>query len=317
MDAPDGAAFLPKLHHAMGQFLAHWREPMIRTVEWCRTGVRLGQRVEDAEFTGYCHMGWAKASLEAGEPLKGVRKTCMEALETIRASGQRGTEVMHRPTVEAVNALMGLSPLPPDLSLDERTSKAGVELSNAQNGFRLLDKARLLCFFRRSGGLTLGDDLLRITTLGLPATFYFSIAHYFAGLGWLLEARSAPGKWTRFRALARAFRVRRTLRRWGGSCPQNFEHRSLLVEAEWLRSLGRRARALRRYEEAIAAAHEYGFIQDAALANELAAELQVENSNESGARPHLLAALEGYRAWGAEAKVKDVQTRHSRLLSSP
>jgi hypothetical protein len=317
IDAPDGAAFLPKLHHAMGQFLAHWREPMTRTVEWCRTGVMLGQRVEDAEFTGYCHMGWAKASLEAGEPLKSVRKTCLDALETIRASGQRGTEVMHRPTVEAVDVLMGLCPLPTALTLDERTSRAGAELSNAQNGFRLLDKGRLLCFFRRSGGLTLGDDLLRITTLGLPATFYFSIAHYFAALGWLLESRSAPSRWTRFRALTRVFRVRRTLRKWGRSCPQNFEHRFLLVEAEWLRSLGRRTRALRKYEEAIAAAHEYGFVQDAALSNELAAELQIENSNPGGARPHLLEALEGYRAWGAFAKVKDLQTRYARLLASP
>lgn len=317
MDAPDGAAFLPKLHHAMGQFLAHWREPMSRSVEWCRTGLIVGQRVEDSEFTGYCHMGWAKASLEAGEPLKNVRRTALLALESIRASGQRGTEVMHRPTLEAVEALMALTPLPEAVTLDDQISNASAGLSNAQNGFRLLDKARLLCLFRRPGGLSLGHDVIKVTTVGLPATFYSSIAHYFAGLGWLLESRnSARSLWFRFRALLHAFLVRRTLRRWAASCPQNFEHRSLLVEAEWLRSTFRRKRAVRRYEEAVAAANEYGYVPDAALASELAAELQLEAGNLEGARPHLEAALAGYARWNADAKVNDLRARYHDLLSA-
>ena len=310
MDAPDGAAFLPKLHHAMGQFLAHWREPMTRSVEWCRSGVILGERVEDAEFTGYCHMGWAKASLEAGQPLKDVRKTCLDALDTIRAAGQRGTEVMHQPTVQAVDVLMGRSPFP------ETRDDVFRSLSNAQNGFRLLDQARLLCFFRKAAPLSLGDDLLRVTEVGLPATFYFSIARYFAALGWLLAIR-APGTSLRSKVtgLLRVFRIRWTLSRWGRSCPQNFEHRALLVEAEWLRTLGRSGRAVRKYEEAVAAAKEYGFIQDAALASELLAELLVGSSNEAAARPHLMASLDAYGAWGADAKVRDLQSRYASLLA--
>ncbi|MBX7184111.1 MAG: protein kinase [Vicinamibacteria bacterium] len=313
MDAPDGAAFLPKIHHAMGQFLSHWRDPMTRSVEWCRTGVIMGERVEDAEFTGYCHMGWAKASLDAGTPLPEVRKTCLDALETIRAAGQRGTEVMHRPTLEAVETLMGLAPLSDDVARDDHADAA---LSNAQNGFRLLDKTRVLCFFRRNAALSLGDDVVRVTTVGLPATFYFSIAHYFAALGWLLAVRApGAGLGVKLAGLLRAWRIRWTLARWARSCPQNFEHRFLLVEAEWLRTLGRRRRAIRRYEEAVAAAREYGFIQDAALASELMAEAYLEMRNERDAIPHLVSALSGYAAWGADAKVRDLKTRYARLLA--
>ena len=93
MGAPDGAAFLPKLHHAMGQFVSHWREPIARSAEWCREGYTLGRRVEDAEFAGYCHMGWAKARLEMGDPLAEVRATALDALETVarvRADRHRG-----------------------------------------------------------------------------------------------------------------------------------------------------------------------------------------------------------------------------------
>jgi histidine kinase len=311
MDAPESAAFLPKIHHAMGQFLTHWWEPMTRSAEWCRTGVIFGERVEDREFTGYCHMGWAKASLEAGTPLGEVNKTCVDALENIRASNQRGTEVMHRPTLEAVETLIGSRPLPEASGEDD-----GRTLSNAQNGFRLLDHARLLCFFRKRADHSLGDDLLRVTTIGLPATFYFSIAHYFAALGWLLNVRAPEsGLITKVSGLLRVIRVRFTIDAWARRCPWNFEHRSLLVRAEWLRTTGRRARAIRRYEEAAAAAREHGFVQDAALASELLGEVLLEAGDEAAGRVHLLAARAGYRAWGAQAKVKDLETRYSRLLA--
>ncbi|MBK9061594.1 MAG: protein kinase [Acidobacteria bacterium] len=312
MGAPDGAAFLPKLHHAMGQFVSHWREPIARSAQWCREGYTLGRRVEDAEFAGYCHMGWAKARLETGEPLSEVRQTALDALETIRASGQIGTEVMHRTTIEAVDALMGLAPLPA-AGADDAARAA--ELSNTQNAFRLLDRARLLGFFRRSGGPALGRELLKVSEIGLPATFFLSIAHYFACLGWLLEARRG-GAFTKLACLVRVRLARGRIRKWARACPHNFEHRSLLVDAEWLRTTGRSGRSLRKYEEAIAAAIDHGFFQDAGLAHELAAEMLVDSGRSRAARTHVLAALERYGAWGADAKVLDLQARYAPLLGA-
>ena len=309
-DAPDGAAFLPKLHHAMGQFVSHWKEPIARSIDWCREGYALGRRVEDAEFAGYCHMGWAKARLEAGDPLSEVRTTALDALETIRASGQIGTEVMHKTTLEAVDALMGLAEVPAG---GDGLPAAG--LSNTQDGFRLLDRARVLCFFRRSGGPALGRDLLKVSEIGLPATFFLSIAHYFACLGWMLEARRG-GAFTKLACLARVRLARGRIRKWARMCPHNFEHRSLLVDAEWLRTTGRRGRSLRKYEQAIAAAVDHGFGPDAGLAHELLAEMLVEGGDVRAARTHVRAALAAYRAWGADAKVADVEARHARVLEA-
>ena len=310
MGAPDGAAFLPKLHHAMGQFVSHWREPLERSAEWCREGYALGRRVEDAEFAGYCHMGWAKARFEAGEPLSAVRATALDALGTIRASGQIGTEVMHRTTIEAVDALMGLAPVPSGGARDGLDASG---LSNTQNAFRLLDRARLLCFFRRSGGPALGRELLKVSEIGLPATFFLSIAHYFACLGWLLEARRS-GPLTKLACLARVRLARGRIRKWARLCPHNFEHRALLLDAEWLRATGRPDRSLRAYEEAIAAAVDHGFVQDAGLAHELLAEMLVDRGDARAARSHVLAAIGKYRAWGADAKVADVGARYARVL---
>ncbi|MGE0452136.1 MAG: AAA family ATPase [Vicinamibacteria bacterium] len=315
MDAPDGAAFVPKLHHAMGQFLSHWSEPISRTVEWCRSGFTQGERVEDAEFAGYCHMGWAKASLEAGEPLAEVHAICKAALATIQASGQRGTELMHLPSLQAVENLLGLAPHRARLAGphydDDARVRAG--LSKAQNGFRLLEKARLACLFRQSTGLALGDDLVQATKIGLPATFYMSIGRYFACLVWLRECHAGASWLQRTRALARVALARRTLRRWALRCPESFDHRYLLVEAERLRALRKAEQAAAAYHHAIAAAKRGGFLQDAALAEELAAEHHLSQGDSVPAQAHLRAALAGYRQWGASAKVEDLLARYPGL----
>ena len=59
----------------------------------------------------------------------------------------------------------------------------------------------------------------------------------------------------------------------------------------------------------------HGFVQDAALASELMAEVQLEAGNERGALTHLLAAHAGYRAWGALAKIKDLERRYPKLVA--
>jgi hypothetical protein len=106
------------------------------------------------------------------------------------------------------------------------------------------------------------------------------------------------------------------MRKWARLCPHNFEHRLLLLDAEWLRTTGRAGRSLRKYEEAIAAAIDHGFLQDAALAHELAAEMLVDRGESRAAKTHLRAALEKYRAWGADAKVLDLQARYAALLGA-
>ena len=58
---------------------------------------------------------------------------------------------------------------------------------------------------------------------------------------------------------------------WAQNCPENFENRAALVDAEIARVEGRELDAERLYEGAIHSARENGFVHNEALANELAA----------------------------------------------
>ena len=62
----------------------------------------------------------------------------------------------------------------------------------------------------------------------------------------------------------------RKMKKWADSCGDNFLHKYLLVRAEMLRVLGRKREAETLYDEAIASAQQNGYVQNQAIACELA-----------------------------------------------
>ena len=106
----------------------------------------------------------------------------------------------------------------------------------------------------------------------------------------------------------------RQMRKWAESCPANYLHKYLLLEAEMARCSGNDLEAMDRYDKSIASAREYGFTQNEALGNELAARFWLEKGKERFARLYLTEARYAYRLWGAIAKVRDLEEKYPQLL---
>ncbi|NET07365.1 MAG: AAA family ATPase [Symploca sp. SIO2B6] len=102
---------------------------------------------------------------------------------------------------------------------------------------------------------------------------------------------------------------------WADHCPMNFQHKYELVEAEKARVLGETLMAMEYYDCAIRGAKEQGYIQEEALAYERAAEFYLSLGREEIATTYMIKAYYGYLAWGALAKVKDLESRYPQLLS--
>ena len=105
------------------------------------------------------------------------------------------------------------------------------------------------------------------------------------------------------------------LKRFADSCPENFLHKYLLVEAERARVAGRRAEAIEFYDLAIAGAQENGYIQEEALANELVAQFYLDWGKEKFATLHMTDAYYCYARWGAKAKTNQLKEKYPQLLS--
>jgi predicted ATPase len=89
-----------------------------------------------------------------------------------------------------------------------------------------------------------------------------------------------------------------SFQRWAESCPATFAHKHALVSAEWARLEGRDIEAMRLYERAIGEAAERGFLQDRALAGELAARFYRLRGLDKVADTYLDEARECYVRWG-------------------
>ncbi|MDM8531381.1 AAA family ATPase [Anaerolineales bacterium HSG25] len=93
------------------------------------------------------------------------------------------------------------------------------------------------------------------------------------------------------------------MRLWATNSPDNFQHKYLLVSAEMARLRGHSLKAINLYDEAIESAREHGFIQNEALANELAGKFWVSRNKADFARLYLTKAYYGYELWGATRKL--------------
>ena len=95
---------------------------------------------------------------------------------------------------------------------------------------------------------------------------------------------------------------------WSASCPENFRHKHLLVAAELAAVAGRMLEAAELYEQAVEAAGRAGFQQDEALAADLAARFHRAQGRKRFAAHYLELALQGYTRWGAEARVRALES---------
>ncbi|MEM6426781.1 MAG: serine/threonine-protein kinase PknK, partial [Cyanobacteria bacterium P01_D01_bin.128] len=104
------------------------------------------------------------------------------------------------------------------------------------------------------------------------------------------------------------------LEQWANQNPDNFAHKYKLVSAEQHRVSGDRLTALDLYDCAIATARSNQYLQDEALANELAAKFYLDWGKEKVAAGYMQEAYYCYSRWGAKAKVMDLEARYPELL---
>jgi predicted ATPase/signal transduction histidine kinase len=103
------------------------------------------------------------------------------------------------------------------------------------------------------------------------------------------------------------------LEEWAKSCSQTFCDRFHLAAAEVARLEGRLLDAEQFYEEAIHASRRSGFVQNEALAAELAARFYAARGLSRIANIYLQDARYGYLRWGAEGKVRQLDESYPQL----
>jgi predicted ATPase/signal transduction histidine kinase/CheY-like chemotaxis protein len=145
-----------------------------------------------------------------------------------------------------------------------------------------------------------------------PSFFEVAEYHFYAALARAAhcDAIGAEQRPPHLEALAAHHRQ---LEIWAHHCPENFGTRTALVGAEIARIQGRYLDAEHLYEESIRLAREHGFIQNEAIAAELAARFYAVRRLQTISRAYLRDARHCYLLWGADGKVRQLNESYPHL----
>ncbi|MBF0102232.1 MAG: AAA family ATPase [Desulfobacterales bacterium] len=111
------------------------------------------------------------------------------------------------------------------------------------------------------------------------------------------------------------YTCQRKLKIWAENCPENTMHKYLLVSAEIARIKGRFPEAIDLYDQAIQSAKINGFIQNEAIANELAAKFYLQRNRSKIAKIYMHEARHCYLHWGNLAKVQFLEEQYPELFA--
>jgi histidine kinase len=104
------------------------------------------------------------------------------------------------------------------------------------------------------------------------------------------------------------------LKKWSEYCPDNFEPKYFLLQAELARITGDTGATATLYEKAIKSADKYLYINFKALANELAGRYHAGSGNVIIAKTYLDNARQAYLQWGAIGKVRHIEKEFGDLV---
>ena len=301
-----GNVILPMARH-----LRAGREPM-------RRGLDAARNTGDLICEGYCYTHMITNLLVAGDPLPDLQCEA-EASLTFAKKAHFGFAIDVSATqLGLIRTLRGLT-LAFGSFNDGQFDESRIEQHFLENPDLVIAHCwywirKLQARFFAGDHAAAADASLRAQRLMWSAASYLEEAeyHFYSALSLAACCGPAPGPAARNILEAMAAHERQ-LRLRAQTCPENFGNRVALVSAEIARLEGREVDAMHLYEEAIRSARTNGFVHNEALAGELAACFYAARGFEKIARVYLQDARQGYRRWGAEGKVRQLDAMHPYL----
>jgi PAS domain S-box-containing protein len=300
--------FKARIYLCFGAVVNPWTRHMLAGRPLIRSALEAASKSGDVTFRCYCYNNLLTNFLACGEPLSEVEREALNGLEHARKIGFGHIIDFITVQLQLVRTLRGLTQDLAsfnDAEFDENRFEHHL-------GWYWIRKLQA-CVYAKDYSSAL-KAAARAQELLWTFRLFFEQAeyHFYAALAKAAycDALSADQRAPHLEALAAHHRQ---LKLWAENCPENFETRAALVGAEIARIEGRELDAERLYEQAIRSAQANGFVNNEALANELAARFYAARGFEKIAHAYLQDARYCYLRWGATGKVRQLDQLHPRL----
>jgi len=289
----------------------HFRKIIPIQVDVYQNGVETG----DFEFAGYAACNVCCYSFLAGEELTQLEQKTATYSKAIRQIRRENPSNWIAVLWQTILNLLGRSENPTRLigsvyDEEQALSRAIAVKDGTEIPYLYLNKI-ILCYLFGEYHQAAQTAVLARQPLEEITEPIFHFYDSLVLLSLLVEASSSEEEaW-----LSCVSTNQENVQKWADYAPMNYLHKFHLVEAEKARVLGQFLEAEEFYEQAIAGAAENEFIQEEALAYELAAKHYLGRGRDKIAQTYMKEAHYCYDRWGATAKVKDLETRYPQFFS--
>jgi predicted ATPase/serine phosphatase RsbU (regulator of sigma subunit) len=303
--------------------IQHWKKPLRESLKPFLDAYQIALDLGNLEEVSYSAIDYVCYSYFSGVELNHMEQQIVTYHEVFlqfkQATHLTWSGITHQMVLNLLGKIPESTTLPCRLMGTAYNEESQLPvLIQANDGFSIyyiyLNKLTLCYLFheyqKASENATLAKQYLPYTA----TTFLMSLFYFYDSLIQLAiypdtqESEQQP-------LLEKVVANQEKMQNWAKHAPMNFQHQFDLVEAERLRVLGENVEAMDFYDRAIAGAKENEYLQEEALANEVAARFYLGWGKEQIAQVYLTNAYYGYARWGAKAKVDDLEKRYPELLA--
>ncbi|MBD2067787.1 AAA family ATPase [Leptolyngbya sp. FACHB-671] len=302
----------------VNQCINPWKKHIGESLKLLLEGYQSGLETGDLEYAAYCAHAYCLQFFILGKELVEVEREMTTYSEAIRQIRQETVLAWNRVWQQAVLNLMGYSANPCCLIGESYNEEIGLPQHKAANDrssiFIVYFNKLFLCYLLYKYSQAVENSIIAERYLihmtaspGEPLYYlYDSLAR--------LATYSESSTQVQEEILKKVVFGQEKMKSWAHHAPMNYLHKYHLLEAEKARVLGQLLEAEGLYEQAIRGARENGYIQEEALAYELAARHYLARDLEKFAQIYMKEAHYCYERWGAVAKVKDLEMRYPQFF---
>ena len=298
----------------------HWQEPAKDTLGGYLQAYTSGLEVGDIEYAAMSLMYYDLTAYYSGQELSSLKREIEIHCKIVQQLGQNIYLYTQRIYCQAIANLLETTAEPDRLHGEYCDEAETISLLLKTNDMTALyciyfNKLLLCYLFQRYEQALLNSSLAKQYLGATAGLIYVPLFSFYDALVQLAIYPTAS-ETEQTSILDRVATHQEKLQEWATYAPSNQAHRYALITAERCRVLGARAEAIEMYDRAISLAKAYGYIQEEALSNELAAKFYLDWRKEKVAQAYMQEAYYCYARWGAKAKIEHLEKRYPQLLQS-
>jgi len=283
----------------------HWTSPLHDTIEPLLKGYQVGFEVGDTDSACYCLTSRMFSLFFTGRTLDSIQKELEATIRVMTQLKQEYTKLKIIILLTTVKKLRGLDADAGDEIMDSILASAAETRINLSANVNMMNLEVFVLFqeWREANELVRKADNIRLL---LPSTFASVRYTFLEALTYLKSAQSAPG-WKKRQMKKCAHKAMQLIRGWAKNGNVNVVHYLHILDAELAVLQGKNKKAKKSFNAAIATSRRHGFLQDSALAHELASAYFRSQGDEYWGNYHIECSRACYQEWGCSEKVEQLK----------